>query len=553
MTKIRGILSIVILGGIALAAYGEETFLHVSSSGFGQNQIDTFRVDLGTGALTATSSTVLPAGYGRALALAPTGPFLYTIASFPNTVAGFRATGGILEAVPGSPFAIGGTGAIEAAVDGLGRFLYVGNNVSADVAAYRIDSDGGLTPVPGQPIPATGVIGGRGLASDPAGEFLYLATGGSDAALSVYRIGSTGTLSHVPGSPFAAAPGPNILALDPSGRFLYAANETTSGIWAYQVNPESGELTPVTGSPFPAGPRPLAMTVDTLGRFVFVGNFDLSSSPSGQISILAIDSASGALTRLPGAYPAGNQPTSLLVPTGTALYATEVPPPFPGQTGNVWAYRIDASTGGLTLIDSYKAGVMPWALASSGRAPVPPPTAACQDVTLPADEACEADASVDAGSTGAEGHPIELSQIPPGPYGLGETRVQLRVTDTLTGASSICGATVTVVDRTPPAIESLSASPALLWPPNHKWRDVAVGYAVTDNCTPRPACSLDVSSNETSDTRSWEILDPCHLRLLAERDGAGRGRVYGITVSCVDPSGNETGDSVTVAVPHDRR
>jgi hypothetical protein len=80
-----------------------------------------------------------------------------------------------------------------------------------------------------------------------------------------------------------------------------------------------------------------------------------------------------------------------------------------------------------------------------------PPVALCQNVSVPADEQCQADASIDNGSFDPEGDTVTLEQSPPGPYGLGSTSVVLTVTDTH-GASDSCSATVTVVDTTPPEL-----------------------------------------------------------------------------------------------------
>jgi hypothetical protein len=78
-----------------------------------------------------------------------------------------------------------------------------------------------------------------------------------------------------------------------------------------------------------------------------------------------------------------------------------------------------------------------------------PPVAECTDVTVYADENCEADASIDDGSYDPEGYPLTYTQSPAGPYQLGVTYVTLTVTDPQ-GASDACHAYVTVVDVTPP-------------------------------------------------------------------------------------------------------
>ena len=62
-----------------------------------------------------------------------------------------------------------------------------------------------------------------------------------------------------------------------------------------------------------------------------------------------------------------------------------------------------------------------------------------------------------------------------------------------------------------------------------------------------------MSSNEPVDADGdWLITGNLTLNLRAERLGNGTGRVYTITVQCMDSSGNSTTKNVTVNVPHDQ-
>ncbi len=101
-----------------------------------------------------------------------------------------------------------------------------------------------------------------------------------------------------------------------------------------------------------------------------------------------------------------------------------------------------------------------WYINILNAVPVPPlnepPVAVCRDITVVADDNCEADASIDDGSYDPDGDPITLTQTPPGPYPLGETTVTLEVTDD-SGASDTCTGVVTVIDTMPPEIVCPSA------------------------------------------------------------------------------------------------
>ena len=128
------------------------------------------------------------------------------------------------------------------------------------------------------------------------------------------------------------------------------------------------------------------------------------------------------------------------------------------------------------------------------------------------------------------------------------------------GASDSCAATVTVEDRTPPVISSVSANPSTLWPPNHQMVPVAVAVAASDNCDAAPVCKITtVSSNEpvsgTGDgdlAPDWEITGNLTVNLRSERSGTGSGRVYTNTIACTDASGNISTKTVAVTVPHDQ-
>jgi uncharacterized repeat protein (TIGR01451 family) len=118
----------------------------------------------------------------------------------------------------------------------------------------------------------------------------------------------------------------------------------------------------------------------------------------------------------------------------------------------------------------------------------------------------------------------------------------------------------TTASNPPPVITGASVDKPVLWPPNHKLENVTVNYQVTDNCPlPPNSCTLSVTSNEpingTGDGNTspdWIILDAHHVQLRAERAGNGNGRIYTITITCIDSGGNSSSRSVSVNVPHDQ-
>jgi hypothetical protein len=170
------------------------------------------------------------------------------------------------------------------------------------------------------------------------------------------------------------------------------------------------------------------------------------------------------------------------------------------------------------------------------------------------------------------------SATPTAAFPLGMTTVTLIVTDP-SNESDTDQVVITVEDITPPTV-SVTASPASLWPPNHKYKGIMLTVSVSD-CDASPVVSATVVSDEADDasgngdgkttgdikvtTAGGAILlssntapevafDPLddELELRAERSGSGDGRVYTITVTAVDGSGNSFSSTATVTVPHDQ-
>jgi len=145
-------------------------------------------------------------------------------------------------------------------------------------------------------------------------------------------------------------------------------------------------------------------------------------------------------------------------------------------------------------------------------------------------------------------------------FPLGVTAVTCTATDD-SGNQTVKTFTVTVKDTTAPVIESVWATPNVLWPPNHKMANIAVGAVVGDVCDAAPGWRIvGVASNEPVNglgdgdaAPDWEITGDHSLKLRAERSGKGSGRVYTITIEATDASGNAATAQVTVSVPHDQK
>jgi hypothetical protein len=105
-------------------------------------------------------------------------------------------------------------------------------------------------------------------------------------------------------------------------------------------------------------------------------------------------------------------------------------------------------------------------------------------------------------------------------------------------------------------ITQLVAQPQVLWPPNHKMSTVNVTAVADDTCDAEPACRIvAVTSNERAADAAkpdWQVVGDLRANLRAARAGSRDGRVYTISVRCVDPLGSSASKDVTVTVPHDQ-
>lgn len=111
------------------------------------------------------------------------------------------------------------------------------------------------------------------------------------------------------------------------------------------------------------------------------------------------------------------------------------------------------------------------------------------------------------------------------------------------------------VTAPPLTISGGTATPSVLWPPNHKMRLVTLSYSAT-GCGSANCSITSVTSNEPVNglgdgdaAPDWQIVDAKHVNLRAERSGLGTGRVYTITVTCTDGGSNTATKQIVVTVP----
>ncbi len=163
-------------------------------------------------------------------------------------------------------------------------------------------------------------------------------------------------------------------------------------------------------------------------------------------------------------------------------------------------------------------------------------------------------------------------------FPLGVHTVTLEVTDFF-GETDDDEVVITVVDNTPPEV-ACYVNPEVLWSPNHKMVPVIVLIEALDICTETEDLDLLVTAESsepdddkgdgafTGDVDGFDgftapvdvfcefdeeaVCFVSSFALRAERDGRGVDRIYTITATITDLSGNVASCSCTVVVPHDQ-
>jgi len=125
------------------------------------------------------------------------------------------------------------------------------------------------------------------------------------------------------------------------------------------------------------------------------------------------------------------------------------------------------------------------------------------------------------------------------------------------GSTSIYSGSMESLDTTPPVL-TVTTSPNTIWSPNNKLVPVTVTVNAKDDYDPQPEIKLEsITANEplaATDIVDAKVgTDDRQFSLIAKRDGNNKaGRIYTITYSATDASGNKSTASTTVTVPHDQ-
>ena len=123
----------------------------------------------------------------------------------------------------------------------------------------------------------------------------------------------------------------------------------------------------------------------------------------------------------------------------------------------------------------------------------------------------------------------------------GANTVLLTVTDNNDNTAT-CSSVVTVLDNIAPVINSVSADPSIIWPPDLKMKTVTVSAIVSDNC---PGTTWRISgvaivegAGINSNDPDWEITSSSTVNVRAEIPKKSVRRLYRLTITATDAAGN---------------
>jgi len=145
-------------GRLAIEASGKYLYVGLGGTATANHFVAAFSIDASTGALTAVAGSPFSAGIGSSsVAVDQSGKYLYTANASDNTISAFAIdlSTGALTSVSGSPFATGaaaGGSPVALAIKPTGTFLYSANQGSDNISGLSINgTTGALTPISGSP------------------------------------------------------------------------------------------------------------------------------------------------------------------------------------------------------------------------------------------------------------------------------------------------------------------------------------------------------------------------------------------------------------------
>jgi hypothetical protein len=152
---------------------------------------------------------------------------------------------------------------------------------------------------------------------------------------------------------------------------------------------------------------------------------------------------------------------------------------------------------------------------------------------------------------------VSLSDLSEPPSGAAYITGHFSVDFPIDGGPELYNGAMEKIDIIPPTL-SVTLNPATLWPPNGKLMPINAAITVNDDYDLEPEIKLEsITSSEPladGDIQDAQFgTDDRSFSLTAKRAGNNQaGRIYTVTYSATDASGNKATATATVSVPHDQ-
>jgi len=323
--------------------------------GSGRKNIEAFRFDLASGALTRIGLAA-EIEHPSFLSISPSHQFLYSISEGGNAAASsisvfaIDAAAGKLTFINKQP--AGGSGPCYVEVDGAGKNALIANYGSGSFAVFPLAADGTVQSMSafiqdhGSSVNPARQEGphGHSLVAGPGGRFVFGCDLGLDKVMIFKFDAGQGTL--VANEPAFAqvkpGSGPRHIAFHPNGRWAFLINEMASTLAVFSDDASSGALQEIqTISTLPEGfsgqSTGAEVAVHPSGKFVYASNRGDDS-----IAVFGCDPESGRLTFIERVPTGGKTPRQFEIdPTGRYLLAANQ------DSNTVVVFRIDAASGRL--------------------------------------------------------------------------------------------------------------------------------------------------------------------------------------------------------------
>jgi 6-phosphogluconolactonase (cycloisomerase 2 family) len=250
-------------------------------------------------------------------------PFLYVNNNdFENSISAFSVSqDGRLQTVPGSPFLTGGLGGKKAALGGLcisrkGKLLFATNNVDNTLSTFKINSNGSLTLLPGNPV-QTGGSFPASVACNRTGSQVFVANTNSDT-VSAFALDNNSVARPIVGSPFRGGNGPTDLILNTDGTILFSSHQFSHSIGVYSV--DSANRLRLVNDVASLGLSNYSLSLNAKTSRLYVAELGNSSIGGFNINL-----SNGALSLLPNQpyFTDGEKPLGVATsPNGQFVYAS---------------------------------------------------------------------------------------------------------------------------------------------------------------------------------------------------------------------------------------